>query len=112
MANQQEKQHAKEMLAKYLPTDMSRIFGRVVGHISSRGNSTSHRHDVYVIDRDSMYAPTQGPHEWIFHINLYVANLLGYRLDKCSNIVTRDTLQDIVTKLEMALGHKIKLWSL
>lgn len=108
MPNKQEKAQmkdkAKEMLAKYLPTKESRLFGRVVGHSSSPSNSTAHRHNFFIIDK-------MGDGFWIVNVNLYISNLLGYRMDKNNNLVTRDTQQDIAQRVGDAIGHDVKVWS-
>jgi hypothetical protein len=109
MANREEKRQmhdkAKEMLAKYLPQGNARLFGRVVGHINSKGNSTSHRHVLFVIDK-------QGDgRDWIVNVNLYIHNLLGYRMDGTYNITTRDSLQDIAEGVSQKLGYKVDFWS-
>lgn len=102
MADKQAKQKAEEMLRKFFPHACSgKLFGMVVGSKSGRNGVNFHK--VFVVhDIDDQLKGH------ITNVNLYIANLCGFRLTQDQRCITgRESIQDIAEALQTALGYKV-----
>jgi hypothetical protein len=102
MADKQAKQHAETMLRKFFPHSCSgKLFGMVVATKPSTNGISSHK--VFLVhDIDDQLKGH------LTNVNLYIANLCGFRLTKDQRCITgRETIQEIAETLQQKLGYKV-----
>ncbi len=95
----QAAEHAHQMLSKYL-TEGSQLYHFCVGHVISRDAATKFRR-VFAVIYDGR----------IVNVNLYIANLCGYRKDDSFNLITRETPQEIAADIGLKIGRTVKVTS-